>query len=158
VRQLTNIVILVGMAGVFFSSFVFCMANSSHQKADRLRRHGERCDVEVVGKKTSSGGDGSSTSYYVDVRPLSRETTSPPIQCGVVSSAYDQLYVGQRLKAWVLGTDALFDDGPKNAASVTRTMLMTCMGFALVTIIGLILRVARRTRSVERTAAAPTVS
>lgn len=156
-RQLTNIVILIGMAGIFFSGFVFWMAHSSHQEADRLRRHGEYCDVEVVGKRTSSGGDGSSTSHYVDVRPVSRDGNSPPIQCGVVSSAYDQLYVGQRLKAWVLGADALLDDGPKNAASVARTMLITLAGFALVTTIGLILKVTCRTRSVERTAAAPTV-
>jgi hypothetical protein len=143
-KRLVNLVILVSLAGVFFSGFVFWMASFSHQEAERLRQHGEYCDVVVVGKEKSSGG--KSTFYYVHVRPVNREATAPPLRCSVVYPAYENLHVGQRLQAWVLGTNALLDDGPKNAASVARTMLRICAGFALLLITGLVLKVVCRTR------------
>ena len=145
-RRLTNLVILIGAAGVFFSGFVFWMADSSHQEAERLRRQGEYCDVEVIRKETSSGGYGSSPSYFVHVNPVNRTDRSQPIQCEVLYITYDRLRVGQKLKAWVLGGNAALDVGPKNAASVARTMLMTRTGFAVLTITGLALKVFCRTR------------
>jgi len=145
-RQLTTIMVLVGAAGAFFSGFVFWMANSSHQKAEHLRRDGEYCDVEVVRKWASSDGDGASMSYYVDLRPVNRASNSQPIQHEVVHSTYERLYAGRKLNAWVLGSDALLDYGPTNAASVARTMLVICTGFALLMITGFTLKVIHRSR------------
>ena len=150
-RRFSTLIILLGCVGALFSAFVFWMANSSHQQAERLRREGWHCDVEVLGKRTSSPGDGSSTFHYVDVKPLGRGDEARPISVSVVGSTYEQLHVGQRLKAWVLETDALLDYGPKNAASVAQTMRLTCMVFGLVMVTGLALRVLCRTSSLQRT-------
>jgi len=68
----------------------------------------------------------------------------------VQSSTYDQLYVGQKLKAWVLGDKASLDFGPKNAASVARAMLVTCTGFAALLITGLTLKVIYRTKGLSQ--------
>src|SRR6266404_7346574 len=111
-RQLTKLMIFVGLVGLFSSGFVFWMANSAHREAERLRRHGGYCQVEVVRKERSSDADGSSMSYYVHVKPVNRADTAEPIQCDVQYSTYDQLYVGQKLKAWVLGDKASLDFGP----------------------------------------------
>src|SRR6266404_1314918 len=145
-RQLTKPMIFVGLVGLFSSGFVFWMANSAHREAERLRRHGEYCDVEVIRKERSSDADGSSMSYYVHVKPVNRADRPEPIQCEVHYSTYEQLYVGQKLKAWVLGGEALLDFGPSNVASVARGMLMNCVGFAALTIAGLALKVFCRTR------------
>jgi hypothetical protein len=40
-KRILNVVILVGLVGAFFSGFVYWMANSSHQDAERRRRQGE---------------------------------------------------------------------------------------------------------------------
>jgi hypothetical protein len=150
-KPLFNLMILAGVAGAFFSGFVFWMANSSHQKAERLRQHGDYCDVQVADKKTSSPGDGSSNNYYVYVRRVSQDGDGPLIQCSVGSSTYESLLIGQQLKAWVFATNALLDDGPKNAGSVAQTMLLTCAGFAFLTMAGLVGRLVCRTSRVERT-------
>jgi len=149
-KQLTSLAIWLGLVGVFSSCFVFWMANSSHQEGERLRRHGEYCQVEVVRKERSSDADGSSMSYYVHVKPVNRADTAEPIQCDVQYSTYDQLYVGQKLKAWVLGDKASLDFGPKNAASVARTMRVTCTGFAALLITGLTLKVIYRTKGLSQ--------
>ncbi len=154
-KLLFNLVILGGIVGAFFSGFVFWIANSSHQQAERLRQHGEYCDVRVVDKKTSSPGDGSSENYYVYVRRMNQKDDQPLIQCAVVSSAFDRLRIGQQLKAWVLETNARLDDGPKNAGSVAQTMRLTCAGFALLTMVGLIGGLVCRTSRVERTRGGP---
>jgi len=145
-RELTKLAIWLGAAGVFASGFVFWMANSSHQEAERLRQHGEYCDVEIIRKEKSSDADGSSYSYYVHVNPLNRANGSQPIPCEVLYSTYEQLQVGQKLKAWVLGNNAALDLGPNNVTSVARTMLVTCTGFAALLITGLTLKVVYRTR------------
>jgi hypothetical protein len=150
-KRLGTLIILLGTIGAFISGFVFWMANSSHQEAERLRRQGRHCDVEVVGKRTSSPGDGSSTFHYIDVKPLDRGDEARAISVSVVGNVYEQLHVGQRLKAWVLETDALLDYGPKNAAFVAQTMRLTCMVFGLVMVTGLAIRVLCRTTSLQRT-------
>jgi hypothetical protein len=145
-KRLSILVILVGAVGAFFSGFVFWMANSSHQDAERLRRNGRYCAVEVVRKHTSSPGDSSSTLHYLDIKPLDRGDEARTISVTVVGETYEQLHVGQRLKAWVLETEALLDYGRKNAASVAQTMLLTCLGFGLVMVTGLTFRMVCRTR------------
>jgi Na+/H+-translocating membrane pyrophosphatase len=40
-KRFLNLVILVGLVGVFFSAFAYWMANSSHQDAERRRHQGE---------------------------------------------------------------------------------------------------------------------
>jgi hypothetical protein len=85
-KRLVNLVILVSLVGVFFSGFVFWMANSSHQEAERLRQQG----------------------VYIH---------------------------------------------PGNAASVAQNMLMTCVGFAVLVITGLTVKVLCRTRRFTRTTA-----
>ncbi len=150
-KPLFNLMILGGITGGFFSGFVFWMANSSHQQAERLRQHGEYCDVQVFDKKTSSPGDGSSQNYSVYVRRLNQTGDQPLIQCEVASSACDRLRVGQRLKAWVVGPDALLDDGPRKSGAVAQTTLLTCAGFALLTMAGLVGRLVWRTSGVEPT-------
>lgn len=145
-RELTNLAIWLGAAGVFSSGFVFWMADSSHQEGERLRRLGEYCEVEVVRKERSSDADGSSMSYYVHVKPVNRANKAEPIQCDVHYSTYEQLRMGQQLKAWVLGDKASLDLGPNNVASVARTMVVTCTGFAALLITGLTLKVVYRTR------------
>jgi hypothetical protein len=144
-RQLTRLMIFVGSCGLFASGFVFWMANSAHRDAERLRRHGEYCDVEVIRKEKSSDADASSMSYYVHVKPVNRADRPEPIQCEVHYSTYEQLYVGQKLKAWVLGGEALLDLGPSNTATVARGMLVNCVGFAVLTIAGVVLKVYYRT-------------
>jgi hypothetical protein len=145
-KQLTSLAIWLGLAGVFSSCFVFWMANSSHQEGKRLRRHGEYCQVEVVRKERSSEADGGSISYFVHAKPVNRAGTAEPIQCDVQYSDYNELYVGQKLKAWVLGDKASLEFGTKNAASVARTMLLTCTGSAAMLITGLTLKVVYRTK------------
>jgi hypothetical protein len=145
-RQLTRLMIFVGSAGLFASGFVFWMANSAHQEGERLRRHGEYCEVEVVRKERSSEADGGSMNYYVHVKPVNRADTAEPIQCDVHYRTYEKLRVGQKLKAWVLGGEALLDLGPSNTASVARGMLVNCVGFAALTIAGVALKVFYRTR------------
>jgi hypothetical protein len=144
-RELTKLMIFVGSAGLFASGFVFWMANSSHREAERLRRHGEYCDVEIIRRERSSDAEGS-PSYYVQVKPVNRADRPEPIQCEVHYSTYEQLYVGQKLKAWVLGGEAHLDLGTSNAASVARGMLVSCVGFAALTIAGLAFKVFCRTR------------
>jgi hypothetical protein len=145
-RQLTNLAIMLGAVGLFSSGFVFWMANSAHQEGERLRRHGEYCEVEVVRKERSPDADGGSMNYYVHVKPVNRTDTAEPIQCEVHYRTYEQLNVGQKLKAWVLGNEAALDIGPNNTASVARTMVVTCIGFAVLLITGLTLKVVYRTR------------
>jgi len=144
-KRLFNLIVLVGVVGAFFSGFVFWMADSSHQHAEHLRQTGEYCDVQVVDKKTSSPGDRSSDNYYVYVRRVGPKIDAPLIQCAVLSSNYTTLHIGQQLKAWVLENDALLDDGPKNAGSVAQAMLITCAGFGLLTVAGLVGRLLCRT-------------
>ena len=145
-RELTRFMIFIGSAGLFASGFVYWMANSAHREAERLRRHGEYGDVEVIRKESSSEADASTMNYYVHVKPVNRADRPEPIPCDVHYSTYQQLYVGQKLKAWVLGGEALLDLGPSNAASVSRGMLVYCVGFAALAIAGLALRVFYRTR------------
>ena len=40
-KRLLNLVILGSLTGVFFSGFVYWMANHAHQEAERLRQQGE---------------------------------------------------------------------------------------------------------------------
>ncbi|MCX6929025.1 MAG: hypothetical protein NT154_38300 [Verrucomicrobia bacterium] len=101
---------------------------------------------------TSSPGDGSSTFHYIDVKPLDRVDETRRITCRVAPSTYEELHVGQKLKAWVLETDAVLDYGPKNAASVARTMLVTCMGFGLVIVTGITFKALGRTKPLQATA------
>lgn len=82
-KHLNTWIILVGAVGAFFSGFFFWMAYSSHQDAERLRRQGRYTYVEVLGKHTSSPGDGSSTSHYVDVKPLDAPGETRRITCSV---------------------------------------------------------------------------
>ena len=148
-RELTKFAIFFGAAGVFASGFVFWMANSSYLEGERLRRHGEYGDVEVIRKERSSDADGSSYSYYVHVNPLNRAKGSPPIPCEVHYSNYQQLQVGQKLKAWVLGNDAALDLGPTNTGSIAWTALVTCIGFAALLITGLTLKAVYRTKGLS---------
>jgi hypothetical protein len=143
-KRLTNALILVAALGAFFSGFVFWMAHLSHQQAEHLRRHGRYCEVDVVGMHTSSPGDGSSTSHYVEIHPVGAAADSVRIVCGVVPSTYDDLHVGQRLNAWVLGTDALLDYGPKNAGSVAQTMLVTFVSCGAAVFVGIGIRLIHR--------------
>ncbi|MFA6101985.1 MAG: hypothetical protein WCV67_02335 [Victivallaceae bacterium] len=140
-KTLLAIVIVISAIGAFFSGFVFWMANSSYQDAERLRLHGEYCDVVVARQTTSapSGGkSGGSTFYYIDIKLVNRTNNSQPIRCGVSQSTYDELRAGKKLKAWVLGSDALLDYGTMNAGSVARTMFMTCIGCVLLLVTSLI--------------------
>ena len=139
-RRFTNALLLVAAVGAFFSGFVFWMAHSSHQQANELRQHGRYCDVEVVGMHTSSPGDGSSTSHYVEIQPVGASTGSPRITCQVVASTYDSLSVGHRLKAWVLGTDALLDYGQGNAGSVARSMFALFVGCCVLVFVGIAMK------------------
>ncbi len=145
-RELTKFMIFVGLVGVFSSSFVHWMANSAHQEGERLRRHGEYCEVEVVRKERSSEADGGSMNYYVHVKPVNRAKTAEPIRCDVHYRTYEGLSIGQKLKAWVLGGEALLDLGHSNTASVARVTLVYCVGFGALTIAGLALKVFYRTR------------
>jgi hypothetical protein len=149
-RELTKFLIFVGAAGAFASGFAFWIANSAHLEGERLRRHGEYGEVEVIRKERSSDADGSSYSYYVHVNPLNRAKGSPPIPCEVHYRTYQQLQVGEKLKAWVLGNDAALDLGPSNTAFVARGMLVTCTGFAALLITGLTLKVVYRTKGLSQ--------
>jgi hypothetical protein len=150
-RELTKFAIFFGAAGVFAFGFVFWMANSAYLEGERLRRHGEYGEVEVLRKERSSDADGSSYSYFVYVNPLKRAKGSPPIPCEVHYSTYQQLQDGQKLKAWVLGDDAALDLGPtNNTGPVAWTALVICTGFAALLITGLALKVFYPTKGLSQ--------
>jgi hypothetical protein len=149
-RELTKFMVFVGLVGVFSSSFVYWMQNSAYQEGERLRRDGEYCEVVVVRKERSSEADGSSMNYYVHVKPVNRADTAEPIQCDVHYRTYERLSIGQKLKAWVLGGEALLDFGQSNMASAARGTLVCGVGFAALTIAGLALKVFYRTRRSSR--------
>jgi hypothetical protein len=100
--------------------------------------------------EVSATHNGSSTYHYIDVKPLDQLDEARRITCRVAPSIYEELHVGQNLMAWVLETDALLDYGPqKKAASMARTMLVTCMGFGLVIVAGIALKALGRTKSLQ---------
>ena len=125
-KTLSSAIILFSFLGAFLCGFVFWMANSSHQQAEHLRQNGRYSDVKITRRFSSSPGDGSSTVYYVEVLPVGAIPAPKPITCSVVYSTYEDLRAGQKLKAWVLGDDALLDYGTKNAGAVADSMLLAC--------------------------------
>lgn len=143
-KSLTGIIILLSLGGAFGCGCVYWMANSSHRQAEQLRQHGRYSDVEIKRMYSSSPGDGSSTFYYIDVQPVGAFRDSKSIPCSVVSSTYDNLRVGQKLKAWILGNDALLDSGSKNAGAVADTMLLFCVFFAIMIVSGVAAKIVQR--------------
>lgn len=141
-KRLGSLLVFLGSACAFFAGLVYWMANSSHQEAERLRQRGKYCEVEVLEKHVSSPGDGTSTFYYVDIKPTVQAPERQRITCKVGHTTYEQLQAGQRLMAWVQGTDALLDYGPRNSAFVARTMRLVCVGSVLVFVAGVALKVA----------------
>ena len=122
------------------------MANSSHQEANRLRRHGQDRDVEVVGKKIIRRWG---RKFQLLLRGGQARQSREQLATHTVRHSVERVRPAPRwaaAKGRVLGTDALLDDGPKNAGSEEPyTMLITCMGFALVTITGLTVKMVCRT-------------
>lgn len=136
-KLLFSIVTAICAIGAFFSGFAYWIADSSYQDAERLRQHGEYCDVVVVSLDKSSptgGRNGNTAHYYANIRPVNQANNSQTVRCGIAQSDYDELCAGKKLKAWVLRNDVLLDYGQKNAGDVARTMLMICKGFVLVLI------------------------
>jgi hypothetical protein len=142
-KSLLSAIILFSFLGAFLCGFVFWMANSSHQQAEQMRQHGRYSDVEITRMFSSSPSDGSSTFYYVEVQPVGAISDPKLIRCSVVYSTYQDLRVGQKLKAWVLGNDALLDYGNKNAGSVADSILLACAFFGVMLVIGIAAKIVQ---------------
>jgi hypothetical protein len=145
-RTFTTILILLGVAGAFSCGLVSWMTYASYQHAEYLRQYGHYLDVEIVNKNVASATDDSENFYYINVQSVNHTLGSPIYQSRVDSITYQELFIGQKLKAWVFGTETLLDYGPQNDKFVARAMLVTCLGFILLTIAATSYKVIRLAR------------
>ncbi len=91
-KRFLNLVILVSVVGAFFSGFVYWMASSSHQDAERRRHQGEYIPPGNAASVARNMGM-TCTGFAVlglaglSVKLLRRRSTEPPLSKSATTSS-----------------------------------------------------------------------